>query len=226
MTVQRIFAIAFMSFIAGATPAMAQSITLTTQAAVDNFDLSEVTGDLNIFDDGSDPITNLDGLSGLTSVGNVLRINFNSSLTDVDGLSGLSSVRFLAVFFNPMLTDLDGLSGLTTANIVLINSNMSLAGYCGLFPLVEAGGPTLFHSIAGNAMDPTLAEILTAGPCDPADTIQDLLDEGAINRGMARGLLNHADNSPETLAGMLNGFVNAGILTVSEAQLLLVIAII
>jgi hypothetical protein len=49
-------------------------------------------------------------------------------------------------------------------------------------------------------------------------------EEGAINRGEARVLLYLADNSLKALAAVLMEFVESGILTRSEAQLLFVIS--
>jgi hypothetical protein len=210
------------------TAAVAQcvNVTLTTQTAVDNFDCTEVTGTLRIDDDGIDPINNLDGLSGLTSVGGSLVISFNDSLTDVDGLSGLTSVETnLFIAFNDLLTDVDGLSGLTSVGeSLLIFNNDSLERFCGLFPLLDAGGLSGSYLVGSNDTNPTEQEILDDGPCDLANTVLDLFDEGFINAGQAKAIIKLSDKSLVGLAHALIGFLNAGILTESEAQLLFVIA--
>jgi hypothetical protein len=82
MKMRKILTVAFLFCISAATPALAQNVWLTTQTAVDNFAETEVTGLLFIGDDGTDPITDLDGLSGLTEVGGRLLVRINMSLTD------------------------------------------------------------------------------------------------------------------------------------------------
>ena len=71
-------------------PAQAQvhtgDLTLSTQAQVDTFAYSQVTGILRI--QGSD-ITNLNALSGLTLVGG-LRIEGNAALRNLVGLDSLT----------------------------------------------------------------------------------------------------------------------------------------
>src|SRR5690606_12196009 len=69
-------------------------VILTSQTEVDAFatnypNCTEISSDLNI---SGSTITNLDGLSNLTSVGGNLYISSNSSLTNLDGLSNLTSV--------------------------------------------------------------------------------------------------------------------------------------
>ena len=80
------------------------NVTLTTQAQVDAFPANYpgctvFPGFLNII--GTD-ITNLTGLSGITSVGGQLYISNNPMLTNVDGLSNLIYVGGI-LFFNQML---------------------------------------------------------------------------------------------------------------------------
>jgi hypothetical protein len=67
-------------------------LILTSQAEVDAFNYTEVTGNLTINDNVNGDITNLNGLSELTTVGGVLAIYENTTLTNLDGLSSLSSV--------------------------------------------------------------------------------------------------------------------------------------
>ena len=131
-----------------ATPATAEvfdegDVILETQAQVDNFSYTEVTGNLSVWDDGTDPITNLDGLSGLTSVGGSMNISGNDSLTNLDGLSGLTSVGGigLKISDNETLTDVDGLSSLTSLEGSLwIQGNDSLTDVDGLSGLTSVGG--------------------------------------------------------------------------------------
>src|SRR5688572_25806820 len=112
-------------------------VTLSTQAEVDAFNYTYVTGTLTI--SGND-ITNLDALSALTEVG-ALIITQNGSLTNVNGLSALqasggSSWPAVNILNNPVLTNLDGLSSLTSVGgPITISDNASLEtinGFSGL----------------------------------------------------------------------------------------------
>jgi hypothetical protein len=328
------FVAAWIASTAAATPAAAQvfegDLVLTTQTQVDTFAYTAVTGELLVMDDGSDPITNLDGLSSLimvgrflfvannpaltdvdglsnvtqggpalgigvfgndsltnvdgligltfvgedlnvfdnasltnvdglsniTSVGRILRVSDNALLTDVDGLRNITSVGmqvpgfgFMQITNNDSLTDVDGLSNLTSvgANLIcsgndvltdvdglssltlvegnlIIEDNDSLMEFCGLYPLLAADGLAGGYSVLRNLANPTEQDILNGGPCDPADTIGELFAAGAINQGAATALLQLADNSLTGLSSLLTVFVQNGILTPLEAQLLFVIA--
>ncbi len=59
------------------------NLTLSTQAAVNAFDYTKVTGDLKIIETVSKSITNLNHLSKLTSVEGDLYISLNASLTSL-----------------------------------------------------------------------------------------------------------------------------------------------
>src|SRR5690606_26650109 len=91
-----------------------------------------VGGYLYIYENSN--LTNLDGLSNLTSVGGYLRISTNSSLTNLDGLSNLTSVGgYLQIYNNSNLTNLNGLSNLTSVGADLVISyNYSLTDISGL----------------------------------------------------------------------------------------------
>ena len=85
--------------------------TLTNLDGLSN--LTSVGGDLDIFHNYN--LTNLDGLSNLTSVGGYLRIDWNDSLTNLDGLNALTHMGGnLEIRDNIALTNVDGLSALTT----------------------------------------------------------------------------------------------------------------
>lgn len=107
-------------------------VTLSTQAEVDAFNYTYVTGTLTI--SGND-ITNLDALSALTEVG-ALIITQNGSLTNANGLSALSQVGGVYILNNPVLTNLDGFSSLTSMfGPITIRDNASLEtinGFSGL----------------------------------------------------------------------------------------------
>jgi hypothetical protein len=69
--------------------AQCADVTLGSQAEIDAFNCTEVTGRLTI--SGGD-ITNLDGLSELTSVRSTLRIAHNPQLQDISGLQQLTNI--------------------------------------------------------------------------------------------------------------------------------------
>jgi hypothetical protein len=92
-------------------------VTLSSQAEVEAFAGSFVTGNLTI--QGSD-IIDLTTLMTLDSVGGDLWVEDNDSLSNLNGLSNITSVGGLIIASNYSLTNLDGLSNLS-----------SLEGVCG-----------------------------------------------------------------------------------------------
>jgi len=94
-----------------------EGITFTTQAQIDNFQINhpnctEIEGDVTI---QGDEITNLNGLSVLTSIGGDLSIYQDYALTSLFGLENLASIGGdLDILFNDALTSLSGLQGLTS----------------------------------------------------------------------------------------------------------------
>lgn len=120
------------------------------QSQIDNFNYTEVTGNLQI---SGNNITNLDGLSELETVGGFLWIQ-NTNLTNTDGLSSLTFVgdfidirtsqslvsislpsftayaaggnALLSISENPSLTDVN-IDALVTCSEILISQNSSLA---------------------------------------------------------------------------------------------------
>ena len=153
------------------------NVTLSTQAEVDAFDCSTVSGTLRVQGAG---ITDLDGLSELTSVGGTFNVTSNDDLTSVAGLSSLTNVGGtfalfdneslpnadgleslttvgggLEVLFNDVLTDVDGLSSLqSVGGGVRINTNASLENLNGLAAL-ESFSSTLQIVSNGSLTDIT-----------------------------------------------------------------------
>lgn len=140
-------------------------VTLTTPAEVDAFDCSVVTGDLTV--SGAE-ITNLDGLSSLTSVGGNLSIANNSSLTDLSGLSSLAAIGgTLHVQGNDVLTQLDGLSELASVGgSVLILRNTALGQLHGLSSLASIGGTLRIWSNFALTNVDGLSSLTSAGSLD------------------------------------------------------------
>jgi len=92
---------------------------LTTQTAIDEFATTypdcSAFGQLTINDDGTDPITNLDGLSSITSFSGNLSLIRNFSLTDISGLSNVTSIGGrLGINDCDLLTNIDAFSNVTS----------------------------------------------------------------------------------------------------------------
>lgn len=116
-------------------------ITFSTQAQIDNFTTNfpgchKILGDVTI--SGSN-ITNLNGLSTLTSVGGYLNISGNSILTSVSGLSALTSVTsYFQIDNNSTLTTISGFSALTSiGGVFYIRDNTALTSINGFSSLAS-----------------------------------------------------------------------------------------
>lgn len=121
-------------------------------AAIENLDglsaLTAVEGNLR-FSNASENSINFDSLSSLTRVGGELRISGNASLTDINGLSSLTSVGGLHISANS-LTNIDGLSSLTSVEGNLQISAMSgLSNIDGLSSLTSVGGNLQISALGG-----------------------------------------------------------------------------
>lgn len=154
--------------------------TLQSQAEVDAFasnNYTEVTGNLNIGIDNAGVPTNIDdlsGLSSLTAVGGNLFIN-NTVLTELDGLENLVSVgeilsilrnealvslaslqhltlveNIFAIVENPVLTNLNGLGNLTDLNVLVITDNPALTSITGISNIASNNGEIGFILIHTN----------------------------------------------------------------------------
>jgi len=113
-----------------------QGITFSTQEQIDNFQINhpnctEIEGDVEI--DGID-ITNLNGLSVLTSIGGELLIHTDYALTSLFGLENLASIGGeLEIVDNIALTSLSGLENLTSiGGSLTIYANTALPSLYGL----------------------------------------------------------------------------------------------
>lgn len=124
-------------------------ITFSTQAEIDNFQTNypgctEIDGSVMI---SGENITNLNGLSILTSIGGDLRIGeathgSNDSLTNISGLQNLTSIGGrLTISNNKALTSLSGLIGLTSIGGSLgIHGNSLLTNLAGLEGITSIPG--------------------------------------------------------------------------------------
>jgi len=138
----------------------------SSQADIDNFQsnypgCTELEG--NIFISGND-ITNLSGLSVVTSIGGKLSIMSNDSLISLTGLENLTAIEGrVEIGFcdeqwshgNPSLTSLTGLDNLTSIGGSLqIMGNNVLTSFTGLDNLTSIGGGIWF---AGNNTLPSMS---------------------------------------------------------------------
>lgn len=213
------------------------SLLLESQVQVDAlFGITEVTGDVTIRTnpDLEDPITNLDGLSDLQSVGGSLIVRDNDEPIDTSGLLKLTDVEGLQVFKNAALGDLIGLSNLAVCQMLLIYNNPSLTDYCGLYLLFEIQGNvwdfTLFdqngvwHFVGFETVydligDPCLIE---SEPVDPEALITELKKSEIIKGPIANNLLRKLrKGSIRAFENQINALVNSGILNEDQALALL-----
>lgn len=91
---------------------------------------------MTIFD--NDALTNLDGLSALSSVDFWVNIQLNDALRDLDGLVGLTRTEHLYINFNSALLNIDGLAGADITRTVLVRLNQSLTNIDGLIGVTSA----------------------------------------------------------------------------------------
>jgi len=129
-----------LSFTASSQSCLPQGITFSWQAEIDSFQTNypgciEIEGDVTIA--GSD-ITNLNGLSVLTSIGGTLSIyvGYVSSLT---GLENMTSVGDGLIIGSTSLTNLAGLENLTSVNSLWFSDNQSLSSLSGIDNLTFSG---------------------------------------------------------------------------------------
>ncbi len=130
-------------------------IIFTTQAEVDAFPTNypgctQIEGYVLISgyqNNGSD-ITNLNGLSNITSIGGQLEIVFTGTLPNLNGLNNLTTVgQYLRIYENPALNSLGALSNLTSVGgQVDISYNDVLPNFEGLGNLGAIGGAHLYIS--------------------------------------------------------------------------------
>lgn len=115
-----------------------------TQTEIDNYQTnfpgcSQIKGNVTITGDG---ITNLSGLSGVTSIDGNLYIAGNPGLTSLSGLESLISIAgYLDIEENNALINLSGLDMLTSIELsLMIYNNSDLSSLTGLESLSFIGG--------------------------------------------------------------------------------------
>ncbi len=129
-----------------------EGITFTSQAQVDSFQINNpnctyVEGNviINNLWSGTD-ITNLDGLSVLTSIGGTLRMQDNDYLINITGLINLHSIGgALHIDSNPALTSLSGLDSVSSVGGMVIESSEGLTNLTGLGSLSAIYGDCIIE---------------------------------------------------------------------------------
>ena len=118
-------------------------------------------------------LTSIDPLSNITSVGGGLYVRSNDKLKDIKGLSSIDSVGgSLYIQYNPSLTNLEGLNNLVSVHGNLyVQNNVALTEFCSLFTLINGNGLGGFYYVNGNAVNPKVSDINSAGPCAPTTNV-------------------------------------------------------
>jgi hypothetical protein len=126
--------------------------------------LSSLTSARNLYIYNCTALTNVDGLSSLTSVSHHMNIDGTELLTNIDGLSNLTSVGSnIAIARNASLTNVNGLLGITSVNSILgITDNGSLTNVDGLSNLTSAGTVIIDDNDVLNNID-GLSSLITLG---------------------------------------------------------------
>lgn len=131
------------NFFSWAQSCIPDYIDFYSQSQVDSFQINypgciEIEGDVYI---SGDDISNLSGLSVLTSIGGHLSIEYTSSLITLFGLNNLSSIgEGLSIKENETLINLVGLNGLVSiGGSLIILENPSLLHLTGLDNLTSIG---------------------------------------------------------------------------------------
>ncbi len=126
-------------------------IYLNSQEDIDNFAVdygcTEVEGSLVIDEQIEGDITNLLGLSEITSIGQRLTIESNNNLLNLDGLNSLTSIGSkLEILYNNELSNVDGLSSLISIDGSLnIIDNYNLSNLDGLNALTSINGSLIIQ---------------------------------------------------------------------------------
>jgi hypothetical protein len=121
-----------------------EGITFQSQAEIDNFHTNypgctQIEGFLNVYG-GQNTITNLNGLSGITSIGDYLSV-YDTDITSLNGLNSLVNIGGnLEISECNSITNLTGLGALTNVGgNVVIEHNNNLLNLSGLNSLENIG---------------------------------------------------------------------------------------
>jgi hypothetical protein len=143
-----------LSYTVTAQDCLSKGITFTTQKQIDDFlinypDCTNIKGNIRIEERSAKKITNLNGLSQITSIEGDLKVSDNTNLTSLKGLNNLTSIGGqLGIWGNSSLENISDLENLISINgHFTISNNISLMSLNGLNNLTFIGG---FLRIKGN----------------------------------------------------------------------------
>jgi len=208
-----------------------EGIAFTTQAQIDSFQIlypycTEIEGDVDIgqWELGTTDITNLTGLSVLTSIGGDLSFEQNEVLTTLSGLDNLTSVGGHLTFSgNDVLTNFVGLESLTTIGEGLhIFGNLAVTELIGLNNLTTIGGRLYFKSVDSLTSLIGLENLTTIGGALAIEFNQNLFNlSGLENLTFIGGSLGIYDNpSLSNITGLENVISIGGYLSVNKNYVL------
>jgi len=193
-----IFILFFYQITASSQPCLPEGITFTTQAEIDNFqtnhpNCTEIVGDVTI--SGND-ITNLNGLSVLTAIGESLFIGHNNAIINLTGLENLTSIGgYLNIWANDAMTSIAGLDNVTSiGESLFIGHNNALINLTGLENLSSIGG--YLNIWANNA----LTNITGLDNIDAASIVNLFItDNYSLSNCEVQGICNYLANPNGTV---------------------------
>ena len=188
--------------------------------------------------------TNINSLSGIDSVDGEVKIVNNPFLTNIDGLSNLTSAGYIVIEDNNALENIDGLSSLMTLGeyslSIKIDKNPSLTRCCGIYPILVYGTVPGQIIIEDNGCDECTKEgVLSSGGCtlveiqEVIDEVVELIEAGTLTEGQGNALKTKlvgaigkliqdefavAINKLNAFINQVNAFISAGVLTETEGQ--------
>ncbi len=148
------FILVFCQVTATSQSCLPEGITFSTQAEIDNFQTNypgctEIEGNVKIFGEGYN-ISDLDGLSVLTSIGGNLEIHGCWTLTSLSGLINVTSIGGHFQSIGNGLTSLSGLGNLTSmGGEFRIEYNSGLTSVTGLENVTSIGGDLIIANNDG-----------------------------------------------------------------------------
>lgn len=149
--------------------------------AITNLDglsnITSISGSLSIT--YSNYLTTLDGLSSLTNIGGELNISYNTALTHLNGLSSLTSINSgrLSLYNNSVLSDITGLSNINSETIghldITSNPLLSVCNFPEFCKYLSNPNTTHSRTISRNAAGCLNTTVIIAA-CNPCSAIVSL----------------------------------------------------
>jgi hypothetical protein len=171
------------------------NLTFNTQASIDNFSTNHsgctvIDGTVAI---GGADITNLDGISSITSINGKFNIDNNPLLSNISGIEGIVNVGGdINIENNPMLTDLHGLHNLSSirGSLRIVNNNMlvnieALSKITVVNGFLSVGGNPLLATISGLENITTINGALSIGNNNILKNLNELNKLTSVNEYIA-----------------------------------------